>query len=434
MAYSLTWLPQVLRDAGLEVVEHPGWQTRGHGDMGKMQGVLCHHTGGPLSGEFPDLNVLVTGRPDLAGPLSHLGLGRSGTFYVIAAGKGWHAGAGNWQGVTDGNSHFIGIEAENTGETTGARADPWPEVQMDAYARGCAAILKHIGAKSIMTVGHKEYALPKGRKSDPSFDMKAFRDRVAKIMGETSEDIDMTEPASIRTKNPGAMWGRTGRKPSAFFATAAGPHGVETNAPIPLKWGSTQTIYLSDGLGQDNNIAIFPTWVQGICAQLDLWRTSERYKNKRFADAIRTWSGGNEVASYIAYVKKRVPGITEGTIMNDDFWKGPMCIPFLKAQAGHEAGKQYPAPDEDWIEAQKRVFGGAVSRDAPKPDPVPQVTPAKPTSTTTAVVIATTATAATTTAVAVHQSLNWPAIALTAFIIGGLATAVVLLVRKFREK
>lgn len=169
----------------------------------------------------------------------------------------------------------------------------------------------------------------------------------------------MTVPASIRCKNPGAMWGRTGRKPTEFFPTPQGPHGCATNAPIPLKWGSTKTIYLSDGLGQDNNIAIFDTWVQGICAQLDLWRTSKNYRNKRLADALHTWSGGNNVPSYIAYVKARVPGITENTIMDDSFWRGPMGLAFLKAQAGHEAGQRYPAPDEDWIEAQRRVFAGA---------------------------------------------------------------------------
>src|SRR5689334_10260795 len=105
MTYSLLWLPQVLRAAGLKVVELPGWQDHGHGDMGDVKGVLCHHTAGPLTGEFSDLDVLVKGRPDLSGPLSQLGLGRSGTFYVVCAGKGWHAGAGNWQGITDGNSH-----------------------------------------------------------------------------------------------------------------------------------------------------------------------------------------------------------------------------------------------------------------------------------------------------------------------------------------
>jgi hypothetical protein len=39
------------------------------------------------------------------------------------------------------------------------------------------------------------------------------------------------------------------------------------------------------------------------------------------------------------------PGMTRNTVMDDAFWRGPMAIPFLKAQAWHEAGKQYPAPE-----------------------------------------------------------------------------------------
>ncbi len=218
----------------------------------------------------------------------------------------------------------------------------------------------------------------------------------------------MIEPASIRCKNPGAMWGHVGRKPQNFFVTPAGPHGCETNAPIPLKWGSTKTIYLSDGLGQDNNIAIFDTWVQGICAQLDLWRTSQNYRNKRFADAIRIWSGGNNVSSYIAYVKARVPGMDENTIMNDAFWKGPMGIGFLKAQSGHEAGKSIPAPDADWIEAQRRVFAGVV----PKPAP----------SKTTATV-ATGTVVAGTVAAGAHQGWGVAPIVLVAFIVCALGVA-----------
>jgi N-acetyl-anhydromuramyl-L-alanine amidase AmpD len=105
-------------------------------------------------------------------------LARSGVFWIVAAGKAWHAGVGKWQGISNGNSSFIGIEAENVGDHT----DPWPAVQMDAYKRGVAAILKHIGAKPIMCAGHKEFALPKNRKDDPSFDMDAFRADVAKLM------------------------------------------------------------------------------------------------------------------------------------------------------------------------------------------------------------------------------------------------------------
>lgn len=189
MSFSLLWMPKVLTDAKLQVSEVPGWQNRGHGDEGSVQGIICHHTCGPLHGEMLDLNVIIDGRPDLGGPLAQLALGRTGIFHIVAAGKCWHAGRGAWQGITDGNSHFIGIEAENTGETKGLKVDPWPDVQMDAYKRGCAAILKYIGAPVGMCIGHKEWALPHGRKDDPSFDMVPFRADVAKFMGNVTAPV-----------------------------------------------------------------------------------------------------------------------------------------------------------------------------------------------------------------------------------------------------
>jgi len=186
MAFSLTWLPAVLLDAGLKVAEQPGWQLGGRGDVGAIEGVICHHTAGPITGNMPSLSVVTNGRSDLPGPLSQLCLGRDGTFYVVAAGRANHAGAGNWQGITTGNTSFIGIEAENTGETTGSNADPWPAIQLDAYRRGVAAILEKIEANAIMCCGHKEYALPVGRKIDPTFDMDNFRMQVASIMAGTA--------------------------------------------------------------------------------------------------------------------------------------------------------------------------------------------------------------------------------------------------------
>ncbi len=130
---------------------------------------------------MPSLRTLIEGRSDLPGPLSQLGLARDGTYYVIAAGRCNHAGGGegDWRRV-DGNSHYIGIEAENRGSAS----DPWPEVQMDAYQRGAAAILKHVGANVSRCCAHREYA--PSRKPDPSFDMPSFRQKVAAIMAGTA--------------------------------------------------------------------------------------------------------------------------------------------------------------------------------------------------------------------------------------------------------
>jgi peptidoglycan hydrolase-like protein with peptidoglycan-binding domain len=204
MVHSLTWLPAVLKNAGLKVAEVDGWESRGRGEIGSVVGVMCHHTVGSRNGNMPSLNTLVNGRSDLAGPLSQLGLGRDGTFFVIAAGRCNHSGRGFWKGVSDGNAHFIGIEAENTG-----RADdlPWPEVQMDAYRRGSAALLRHVGSGVEFCVGHKEYAQPQGRKDDPDFDMDQFRTSVATILDGTAP-LPILIPAFEPAPQPGAPPGR----------------------------------------------------------------------------------------------------------------------------------------------------------------------------------------------------------------------------------
>ncbi|MGC4088188.1 MAG: N-acetylmuramoyl-L-alanine amidase [Polyangiaceae bacterium] len=196
MSFSLIWMPDVLKRAGLKVALTEAWEMRGHGDVGIIRGILCHHTAGPRSGNMPSLNTLVKGRPGLDGPLAQLGLGRDGTFYVVAAGLAYHAGKGFWQGVTTGNTSFIGIEAENTGL---ANDQPWPEVQMDAYRRGVAALLGHLGLPATACAGHKEFALPKGRKIDPTFDMSSFRAGVAAILSGTLPApplIPASEPAA----------------------------------------------------------------------------------------------------------------------------------------------------------------------------------------------------------------------------------------------
>src|SRR5215471_7285686 len=111
MAFSLTWLPEVMENAGLKVAEQPGWRTRGRGELGTVKGVMCHHTSGPQTGIMPSLGVVTSGWSDLPGPLAQLCLGRDVTFFVVAAGRCNHAGIGNWRGITTGNSSFIGIEA-----------------------------------------------------------------------------------------------------------------------------------------------------------------------------------------------------------------------------------------------------------------------------------------------------------------------------------
>lgn len=177
------WIADRCRAFGLRTVEVDGWRERGSSTF-QPRGVVAHHTAdGP--GELPSLRVLINGRSDLPGPLCQVGLGRSGTVYVIASGRANHAGRGGWKGLS-GNSSVLGIEAENAG---GAQ-DPWPSVQYEAYKRLCAALITGpgVGGDVELICGHKEWA--PGRKPDPhTIDMTAFRAEVRAFLEQQEDDF-----------------------------------------------------------------------------------------------------------------------------------------------------------------------------------------------------------------------------------------------------
>ncbi|PXX52647.1 N-acetylmuramoyl-L-alanine amidase [Nocardia tenerifensis] len=179
------WLADVLREAGLRVIEHEGWRERGHGDFADIRGVLCHHTAG---GGANDWRIVQYGRPDLDGPLAQLVLERDGTYRVIAAGVCWHAGRGSWPGwpTDNANYHVIGIEAVSRGD-----GSDWTPVQLDAYKRGCAAILRRIGRDANDCVGHREYS-SEGKIDPAGIDMDEFRTDVQAII--EREDAPMSAP------------------------------------------------------------------------------------------------------------------------------------------------------------------------------------------------------------------------------------------------
>lgn len=140
----------------------------------------------------------------------------------------------------------------------------------------------------------------------------------------------MTEPASIRYKNPGAQW----------------PGARAT------KWGSTQYVTLNDGQG--NKIAVFPTFVQGAAAQFDLWASN--YTGMTLKAAIDKWSGHNSPAPYVAFLEKNT-GVSINTKVTRELLASPTGWKLLKAQSRWEAGKPIPMTDAEWQLAQKKVFG-----------------------------------------------------------------------------
>ena len=193
MSVYIPWLVDAAKLTGYPVVEVNGWRGRGHGGMRALEGVVCHHTAGPKTGNMPSLGVITNGRAGLAGPLANYGLARDGTAFVVAAGCAWHAGASAWAGFYDLNDEFLGIEAEDDGDGI------WTAEQNDSYPRLVASILYYCHRGAERATAHKECCVPHGRKPDPAgINMSDFRNRVAWLLGDPLKRIP-------RFSNPGPI-------------------------------------------------------------------------------------------------------------------------------------------------------------------------------------------------------------------------------------
>lgn len=191
-------LAKSLRDAGLEVVEIDGWQTRGRpastGEF-KPVGVLNHHTGAyDSSGDFADdltyaRWMFTAGRSDLPAPLCHLSLSTEGVVYLGAAGRANHAGTAKASGSVaggDGNALYVGIEWMLSGK------QPIPAQMYAAGATLNAVLLKVLGSSAqavschyqTSTTGKWDIGDPNGVpfKGTKVLNVPKFRDAVQKIL------------------------------------------------------------------------------------------------------------------------------------------------------------------------------------------------------------------------------------------------------------
>lgn len=203
MSY-LTDLADVARTSGLQVVEVPGWRTRGRpaytGGF-DPEGWLDHHTGSydsltDAENDFQYAEWLAkVGRPDLPPPLCNLALSAECVVYVVAAGRANHAGTAKATGpmpAGDGNKLYGGTEAMNSGsqgwDGRGEDASGNPVTQGEALARLDAALAKAYGWPASHVRGHKETSVT--GKWDPGLlDMDAHRAAVARLINTPEDDM-----------------------------------------------------------------------------------------------------------------------------------------------------------------------------------------------------------------------------------------------------
>lgn len=220
-------LPHWFRSYGLEVYTVRGWEQRGKPFPARPQVVVGHHTATSMSakGDIPTLSVLRDGRSDLPGPLCQVGLSRSGVVWVIASGKANHAGRGRWGSVSDSAS-TVGIEAEHDGKAG------WSPRQLDAFDRCVAALLDGLGLTADAYCGHREWALPAGRKPDPTCDLDAQRRRVHRLLA--AQDTPVPEEFTVMDKDTRAYFD------AAFRRLEGGPRTPDRTDTNP------QAISLAD--------------------------------------------------------------------------------------------------------------------------------------------------------------------------------------------
>lgn len=154
------------------------------------------------------------------------------------------------------------------------------------------------------------------------------------------------DPASIR-------WGGSGATPRLDIA-GPGPASVRANNPGAQYPSSEAKKFGMEGygvIGGGHQIAVFPSPVNGAAANMDLF--ARNYTGMTVGQAGAKWTGNNGFG---------VPGYDNRMVVTKDMMADPnFAIPFMKAVAGREAGKENPMSDADWSKAHEMFMAGGGS-------------------------------------------------------------------------
>lgn len=150
-----------------EVVSRPSPNTTPRGGV-DIDTIVLHHTAS--NDTAGDLATLTSAASEVS---AHYLIGRDGTIYQLVPDElqSWHAGESQLRGEPSVNPRSIGIEITNDG----LGSTPFTDRQYEALR----ALVPHLVAKYDIPieniVGHKEIAIPAGRKSDPAANFEEGR-------------------------------------------------------------------------------------------------------------------------------------------------------------------------------------------------------------------------------------------------------------------
>lgn len=166
-----------LRARGVTVVEESDCYSRtvggpvgraGAKDLLGVESHGVHHTAGGY--DDSDRRVVRDGRPGLRGPLAQWLTHTDGTLRLVSAGYANHAGATRRR--FESNSWCVGNEIVSRGRSS----QDFTPAQVAASKALAEEMAREFDYQlDSWTVGHKEMAVPTGRKVDPAFSMPDFR-------------------------------------------------------------------------------------------------------------------------------------------------------------------------------------------------------------------------------------------------------------------
>ncbi|WNG26855.1 N-acetylmuramoyl-L-alanine amidase [Cystobacter fuscus] len=146
----------------------PNSNSRGGADIDT---IVLHHTGS--NNGAGDLAWMRNPQSQVS---AHYMLDRDGKIYQLVGDekRAWHAGKGELHGVpTDVNGRSIGIEIVNDG----SGKTPFTDAQYKSLTQLVGYLKQEYKVPANNILGHKDVAVPKGRKSDPAenFDWNRLR-------------------------------------------------------------------------------------------------------------------------------------------------------------------------------------------------------------------------------------------------------------------
>lgn len=233
MSYNrITWLPDVLRAAGINVVLHKGWKTRGLSTAQRFEPrAFTWHHDASARGSSPAVPQAMIDRFATAAAQCWVCLGCKGahpvgTWHIIASGRAPHAGA-VLPGMP-GNPDSVGVETDHT---TG---EAWHPDLLASLRKGTAAALAHMHISADRGLHfHKTVCSPPGRKPDPDgLDLKTERARVAELIvtrdGRPAVSLRRVVKAARRAKWSGIALGKPARRDRALVRAALRAQGCAT--------------------------------------------------------------------------------------------------------------------------------------------------------------------------------------------------------------